>query len=40
VYRTLQFQKRRQYFIRPHDKTLSVAMRVNNSDCSPLGING
>jgi hypothetical protein len=33
-------QKRRQQFIRTHDQTLSVvAMCVNNSDRSPVGIN-
>jgi hypothetical protein len=32
--------KTRQLFIRPRNETLSVvAMRVNNPDCSPLGIN-
>jgi hypothetical protein len=31
----LEFYKRSQLFIRPHNKTLSVvAMRVNNPDCS------
>jgi hypothetical protein len=34
VYRPLQFQKRRQFFIRTHDKTPSVAMRVSNPDRS------
>jgi hypothetical protein len=39
--RPLQFQKRRQLFIRAHNETLSVvAMRVCNPDCSPVGING
>jgi hypothetical protein len=28
MYRPLQFQKRSQLFIRAHDETLSVAMRV------------
>jgi len=32
-------QKRRQYFIRTHNETLSVAMRVNNPDCRPSRIN-
>jgi hypothetical protein len=27
-------------FIRTHNETLSVAMRVNNPDRSPLGIDG
>jgi hypothetical protein len=34
VYHPLQFQKRGQYFIRPHNEPLSVAMRVSNPDCS------
>jgi hypothetical protein len=34
VYRPLQFQKRRQHFIGAHDETLSVAMSVNDPDCS------
>ena len=29
-----------QYFITPHNETLSVAMRVNNPDCSAVGIHG
>jgi hypothetical protein len=34
------FHKRRQLFISSHDETLSVAaMRVNNPDCAPVGIN-
>jgi hypothetical protein len=37
--RRLEFQKRSQLFIRSHNETLSVAaMRVNNPDCSPVGI--
>jgi hypothetical protein len=41
VYRPLQFHKRSQLFIRPHNDALSVAaMRVNNPDCSPVGIHG
>jgi hypothetical protein len=35
-----EFDKRRQFFIRTHKETLSVAMRVSNPDRSPLGING
>jgi hypothetical protein len=35
-----QFHKRSQYFIRVHNVTLSVAMRVSNPDRSPLRING
>ena len=35
-----EFYKRRQLFICPHDETLSVAMGVNNPDCSSFGING
>ena len=38
VYRPLQFQKRGQLFIRTHDESLSVAMRVNNPNRSPLRI--
>jgi hypothetical protein len=38
VYRPLQFQKRSQLFLGTHDETLSVAMRVNNPDRSPLEI--
>jgi hypothetical protein len=34
-----EFEKRSQLFIRVYNKTLSiVAMRVFNSDCSPVGI--
>jgi hypothetical protein len=37
--RRFEFAKRGQYFIRPHNETLSIAaMRVSNPDCSPLGI--
>jgi hypothetical protein len=36
VDRPLQFQKCRHLFIRAHNKTLSVAMRVNNPDRSPF----
>jgi hypothetical protein len=39
--RRLQFQKRRQLFIRAHNETLPVAaMRVSNPDHSPVGIHG
>jgi len=34
----LQFQKRSQLFIRTHDKTLSVPMRVNNPDRSSFKV--
>jgi hypothetical protein len=35
-----QFQKRRQFFIRTHNETVSVIpVRVGNEDCSPGGIN-
>jgi hypothetical protein len=34
------FHKCRQLFIRTHNETLSVAMRVSNPDCSPIGIHG
>jgi hypothetical protein len=38
--RRFQFHKRSQYFIRVYNETLSVvAMRVNNPDCLPVGIN-
>jgi hypothetical protein len=37
--RRFQLEKRGEHFIRPHDdETLSVAMRVNNSDRSPFKI--
>jgi len=39
VYRPLQFHERRQHFIGTHNEPLSVAMRVNDPDCSPVGIN-
>jgi len=38
VYRPLQFQKRKQYFIGSHDEVISVAMRVHNPDRSPFNI--
>jgi len=39
--RRFQFHKRSQLFFGSRNETLSVvAMRVNNPDCSPLGING
>jgi hypothetical protein len=38
--RPLQFQKRGQHFIGADDETLSVAMRVNDPNRSPLRING
>jgi hypothetical protein len=34
VYRPLQFHERSPDFIGAHDETLSVAMHVNNPDCS------
>jgi hypothetical protein len=38
--RRFEFQKRRQFFIRTHNATLFVAaMRVNDPDRSPVGIN-
>jgi hypothetical protein len=40
VNRPFQFDKRSQYFIGADDETLSVAMRVNDPDCSPFRING
>jgi len=36
--RRFKFQKRSQYFISTHNETLSVAMRINNPDYSPLAI--
>jgi len=36
VYRALQSHQRSQLLIGAHDKTLSVAMRVNNPDRSPF----
>jgi len=37
--RRVEFEKGGQLFIRTHNETLSVAaMRVNNPDCSPVGI--
>jgi hypothetical protein len=38
VYRRLQFPKRSQLFIRTHNETLSVAMRVHNPDRSTFVI--
>jgi len=38
VYRPFRFQKRSQLLIGMHDETLSVAMRVNNPERSPLKI--
>jgi len=38
--RTLQFDKHGQLFIGTHDEPLSVAVSVNNPDCSSFGING
>jgi hypothetical protein len=39
--RRFEFQKRRQQFIRTHNKALSiVAVRVSNPDRSPLRIDG
>jgi hypothetical protein len=38
--RGFEFDKRRQFFIGPHNETLSVvAMRISNPDRSPVGIN-
>jgi hypothetical protein len=33
--RRIEFHKRSQLFIRLHNETLSIAMRVNNPDRSP-----
>jgi len=38
--RRFQFHKRRQLFIGMHNEPLSLAMRVNDPNCAPLGING
>jgi hypothetical protein len=40
VYCPFEFQKRCQDFFGVNDETLPVAMRVNNPDGSPVGING
>jgi len=37
--RRFEFDKSSQLFIGTHNDRLTVAMRVNNPDCSPLGIN-
>jgi hypothetical protein len=37
--RRFKFQKRRQLVVSMHNETLSVAMCVNDPDCSPVGIN-
>jgi hypothetical protein len=38
--RRFEFQKRRQFFIRTHNETPSVAaVCVCNPDCLPVGIN-
>jgi len=36
TYRRFEFHKRRQLFIGVHNETLSVAMRINGSDCAPF----
>jgi hypothetical protein len=38
--RSFQFEKRCQLFVRTDNETLSVAVRVNIPDRSPLRING
>jgi len=38
--RGFKFKKRRQLFIGTHNEPFSVAMRISNPDCSPVGING
>jgi hypothetical protein len=38
VNRPFQFEKRSQHFISTNDETLSVAMRIDNPDYSPLAI--
>jgi hypothetical protein len=35
---SLKFNKRAELFIRVHNETLPVTMRVNNPDRSPVGI--
>jgi hypothetical protein len=37
--RRFEFHKRGQLFIRMHNETLSITMRISNPDCSPVGIN-
>jgi hypothetical protein len=39
VYRPFQLHNRSQSFMRTHSEPLSIAMRVSNPDCSPIGIN-
>jgi len=36
VYRPFQFHKRGQLFVRTHDETLFIAMRVHNPDRLPF----
>jgi hypothetical protein len=39
--RRFEFNKRRQFFIGPHNKPLSIiAVCVSNEDCSPFRIHG
>jgi hypothetical protein len=39
--RRFEFHKRGQLFVRTRNETLSVvAMRINNPDCSTVGIDG
>jgi hypothetical protein len=38
MYRSLQFLKRSQLFIRTHDETFSVAVHVHNSNRSVFAI--
>ena len=38
VYRPFQFRECGQDFIGTHDEALSVAMRIDNPDCSPARI--
>jgi hypothetical protein len=40
VDRRFKFNKCGQFFIGTHNQVLTVAMRVNNEDCSPARIHG
>jgi hypothetical protein len=40
VNRAFHFHKRSQYFNGAHNETISVAIRVNNTDPSAVAING
>jgi len=38
--RRLDLDKRCQLFLRTHNEVLTIAVRVNDKDCSSLGIYG